>query len=237
MGSRGDNGRVNPHTVKKGPVVRILWACGTIMGLPRAGLVPASLMLVSRKDRKQVGVGPGVIGDFNLVAKGYTVSLELGVDMVWSMRFETGRGKGEQRTGKEGFGNLTALIHFVSSSHGLVAALCTAGCAASEHQESVRKQGAARLLSGRTLVAGARGQCAHDYGCLPSKQRQISTSTSSLTLSHVIVRTREPRFALSLLHSSSSVALYLYQCAFASVPAEAVQLPHLSVASGWTVPN
>jgi hypothetical protein len=103
-------------------------------------------MLVGR-----VGVGPGVIGDFNLVAKGYTVSLVIGVDMVWSMRFETGRGKGEQRTGKEGFGNLTALIHFVLSSHGLVAALCTAGCAAIEHHESVRKQGEARLLSGRTL--------------------------------------------------------------------------------------
>jgi len=42
--------------------------------------------------------------DFNLVAKGYTVSLALRIDMVWSMRFETGREKGEQRTGKEGFG-------------------------------------------------------------------------------------------------------------------------------------
>jgi hypothetical protein len=108
-------------------------------------------MLVGRKDRKQVDVGSGIIGDFNLVAKGYTVLLVLGVDMMWSMRFETGRGKGEQRTGEEGFGNLTALTHFVLSSHGLVAALGTAGCAASEHQESVRKQGAARLLSGRTL--------------------------------------------------------------------------------------
>jgi len=83
MSSRGDNGRVNPHT--------------------RARLVPC-LPDASRKDRKQVGVGPGVIGDFNLVAKGYNVSLILGVDMVWSMRFETGREKGEQRTGKEGFG-------------------------------------------------------------------------------------------------------------------------------------
>jgi hypothetical protein len=104
MSPRGDNGRVNPHTVKKVPVVRMLWACGTNMSLPGARLVPC-LPDASRKDQKQVGVGPGVIGDFDLVAKGYTVSLALGVDMVWSMRLETGREKGEQR-GKEGLRKL-----------------------------------------------------------------------------------------------------------------------------------
>jgi hypothetical protein len=41
------------------------------MGLPRARLVP-NLLDASRKDQKQVGVSPGIIGDFNL-AKGYAI--------------------------------------------------------------------------------------------------------------------------------------------------------------------